>query len=186
MRTALKTSAVLVAAGAALALGLPGSASAGAAGPAAAPRAASVDVQQVTLRLASDPGQVANVKGASQQNGAAIIQWPLSRTANERWEPEATGGGYYRFRSVDSGLCLNVKGGGSADGAQVIQWTCGTAANEQWRLVPKGIGYQIVARSSNKCLNVSGGVGQGRNLIQYTCTGAGAANDVWLAVAEDL
>ncbi|MFE1960102.1 RICIN domain-containing protein [Streptomyces sp. NPDC059479] len=142
------------------------------------PRA--VTVEQITLRLASDPGQVANVRGNSSANGADIIQWPLSRAANERWEPESTGGGYYRFRSLSSGKCVNVKGGGSADGTPVIQYTCGTAANEQWRLVPKGRGYQLVARSSGKCLNVKGGVGRGNQLIQYRCTNAGATNDVWL------
>ncbi|WP_254407271.1 RICIN domain-containing protein [Streptomyces sp. GMY02] len=178
MRRTLGTGAAVVAGCAALA--------AGALSPAAASDAAgqssarAVRVEQVTIRLASDPGQVANVRGNSSQNGAAIIQWPLSRAANERWRPESTGGGYYRFRSVSSGKCINVRGGGSADGTAVIQYTCGTAANEQWRMVPKGKGYQLVARSSGKCLNVRGGVGRGNPLIQYRCTAAGAANDVWL------
>ncbi|MFL4909184.1 RICIN domain-containing protein [Streptomyces sp. MMS24-I2-30] len=143
-----------------------------------------VQVQQVTLRLASDPGQVANVSGASQEKGARVIQWPLSRTDNERWEPEAVSGGYYRFRAVHSGKCLNVKGGGNESDTDIIQYTCGNAANEQWKFVPRGIGYQIVARSSNKCLNVRGGVGKGNPLIQYTCTANGAPNDVWLPVWE--
>ncbi|WP_409492180.1 RICIN domain-containing protein [Amycolatopsis sp. cmx-11-12] len=142
-----------------------------------------VEARQITLRLASDPGQVANVAGASQANGANIIQWPLSRTTNERWEPEASLDGYYRFKSISSGKCLNVEGGGNADGTQVIQYTCGGQPNELWKLVPKGIGHQVVSKESGKCLNVAGGVGQGRSLIQYTCT-TGAANDVWLAVWE--
>ncbi|MEU9607973.1 RICIN domain-containing protein [Streptomyces sp. NPDC048057] len=191
MRPVLKTAAVLTAVGAALALGLPGTATAGAGAHTGAPvpteeRAAAAFVQKVTLRLASDPGQAADGKGASTANGAEVIQWALSRAANQLWEPEATSDGYYRFESVNSGLCLNVKGGGNDDGAQIIQWTCGAAANEQWKFVPKGTGYQIVARSSGKCLNVQGGVGQGRNLIQYTCTADGAANDVWLPVWETL
>ncbi|KAA2257914.1 RICIN domain-containing protein [Solihabitans fulvus] len=149
---------------------------------AAAPRAA--EARQITLRLASQPDQVANVAGASKENGAQVIQWPLSQAANERWEPESTLDGYYRFKSVNSGLCLNVRGGGSQDGAPVIQYTCGGSANELWRFVQKGIGYQVVSKSSGKCLNVRGGVGQGRELIQYTCVGGGAPNDVWLPVWE--
>ncbi|MFF3752939.1 RICIN domain-containing protein [Streptomyces sp. NPDC002018] len=140
----------------------------------------SIRLERITLRLASDPGQVANVRLNSMENGASIIQWPLSNTANERWAPERTGGGYYRFRSLSSDKCINVSGGGTADGTPIIQYTCGFGSNEQWRLVPKGLGYQLVARSSGKCLNVAGGVGQGNPLIQYTCTVAGAANDVWL------
>ncbi|WP_329168638.1 RICIN domain-containing protein [Streptomyces sp. NBC_01267] len=169
---------------------LAGSLASGAASPASAgtptqSRVASVVVQQVTLRLASEPGQVANVRGASKENLAPVIQWPWSGAANERWEPEAAGGGYYRFKSVSSGKCLNVEGGGSADGARVIQYTCGSAANELWKLVPKGIGYQIVVKVSGKCLNVRGGTGQGNSLIQYTCVVGGAPNDVWLPVWEE-
>jgi len=146
------------------------------------PRA--IVAQQLTLRLASDPGQVANVRGASTQDGAEIIQYPLSRTTNERWEADSALGGYYRFKAVNSGKCLNVRGGGNANGTDVIQYTCGNSDNELWRFVPKGIGYQIVVKSSGKCLNVAGGVGVGRRLIQYDCTSGGAANDVWLPVWE--
>ncbi|WP_107422283.1 RICIN domain-containing protein, partial [Streptomyces lushanensis] len=149
MRRTVGTGAVAAVGCVAVVLGSWSPAAASDAEGAASPRA--VTVEQITLRPASDPGQVANVRGNSSDNGADIIQWPLSRAANERWEPESTGGGYYRFRSLSSGKCVNVKGGGSADGTPVIQYTCGTAANEQWRLVPKGLGHQLVARSSGKC-----------------------------------
>ncbi|MBT2408498.1 MULTISPECIES: RICIN domain-containing protein [unclassified Streptomyces] len=82
------------------------------------------------------------------------------------------------------GKCLNVQGAGNVNGTQVIQYTCGNADNELWKFVPKGIGYQIVVKSSNKCLNVAGGVGVGYNIIQYDCTSQGVANDVWLPVWE--
>ncbi|MFE4533717.1 RICIN domain-containing protein [Streptomyces scopuliridis] len=141
-----------------------------------------VTVRQLSLRLASDPGQVANVKGGGSANGTPVIQWPWSGAANERWEATAKGGGYYQFASRESGKCLNVKGGGNANGAEVIQWPCGNSANELWKFVRKGIGYELVVKSSQKCLNVKGGVGKGHALIQYTCVGA--ANDIWLPVWE--
>ncbi|WP_405799223.1 RICIN domain-containing protein [Streptomyces sp. NBC_01506] len=148
----------------------------------AAPR--SIVAEQFTLRLASDPRQVANVRGAGTDNGVPVIQYPWSGKANERWEADSALGGYYRFKSVNSGKCLNVAGGGTANGTEVIQYTCGNANNELWRFVPKGIGYQVVVKSSNKCLNVAGGVGVGNSLIQYDCTAQGAPNDVWLPVWE--
>lgn len=157
------------------------------AGPAAAasPQAA-VALKVVTLRLAADPTQLANVQGASLADGAPVIQYPFSGTANERWLATGDGDGYYRFASLASNKCLNVQGGGSADGTPVIQYSCSTdgAANERWRFVPVGIGYQIVSKSSGKCLNVGGGVGVGNKLIQYTCVPGGAPNDVWLPVWE--
>jgi hypothetical protein len=163
---------------------LAGSVSPAVASPSAgrAPRA--VAAQQFTLRLAAHPGQVANVRGGTMHNRTPVIQYPWSRATNERWEAQAAPGGYYRFRSVRSGKCLNVRGGGTANRTPVIQYTCGNSANELWRFVPKGIGYQIVVKSSHKCLNVAGGAGVGHALIQYDCTRHGAPNDVWLPVRE--
>ncbi|KOV66407.1 ricin B lectin [Streptomyces sp. MMG1121] len=158
---------------------------AGAAPAATTANVAAAQVEAVTLRLAGEPGQDVNIAGASEENGARAVQWPVARAGNDLWEPEAAGGGYYRLKSVGSGKCLNVKGGGNEVNAEVIQYTCsGGAANEEWRFVPKGIGYQIVVRSSGQCLNVRGGVGKGNQLIQYTCTAHGVANDTWLPVWE--
>jgi Ricin-type beta-trefoil lectin domain len=154
------------------------------ASPAQGPTPRAVVAKQFTLRLDSNPRQVANVRGGGTQDGTPVIQYRWSNTANERWEIDSALDGYYRFKSVDSGKCLNVRGGGDADGTDVIIYTCGSAANELWRFVPKGSGYQIVAKSSGKCLNVAGGVGEGNQLIQYTCTPGGVPNDVWLPVWE--
>ncbi|WP_190120926.1 RICIN domain-containing protein [Streptomyces inusitatus] len=179
-RRSLTAGAVALMAGAAMTLGLlgPAAASPGAASPAKL----AVSAELVTLRLASDPGQVADVAGASGDDGAEVVQWALNGQENQRWEPEATGSGYYRFKAEHSGKCLNVRESSHEDGARIIQWPCGTDDNEQWKFVPKGIGYQLVVKSSGKCLNVEGGVGQGRNLIQYTCSADGETNDVWLPV----
>ncbi|MEO3972465.1 RICIN domain-containing protein [Streptomyces sp. CAU 1734] len=184
-RTAALGAAVL---GTGLALTL-GTLSPAAAGPAtgapvsAEPRA--ITTARVSLRLAADAGQAADVAGASTANGAEVIQWAASRDDNQRWELTPTSNGYHTVKAVHSGKCLNVENDDPEDGARIIQWTCGTDANEQWKLVPAGIGYQLVVRSTGKCLNVEYGVGQGNRLIQYTCTPGGADNDVWLAVVEN-
>ncbi|WP_037804813.1 RICIN domain-containing protein [Streptomyces sp. NRRL F-5135] len=167
-----------------VALALSASGPAASAQPEHAAGARAVTVDRLSLRLASDPGQLANVKGGGTENGAPVIQYPWTGGSNERWDATATGNGYYRLASVRSGKCLNVRGGGNENGAEVIQYTCGSGANEQWKFVPKGKGYQLVVRSNGKCLNVKGGVGQNNPLIQYTCTSGGAANDVWLPVWE--
>lgn len=141
----------------------------------------------ITLRLASDASQVANVSGASNADGAQVIQYPYISTAtNELWRVERTDDGSFRFVAVSSGKCLNVQGGGTTVGTPVIQYACsyGTTPNERWQLVQVGNGYQIVAQSSGQCLNVRGGVGVGNALIQYPCTAGGAVNDVWLPVWE--
>ncbi|WUW10852.1 RICIN domain-containing protein [Streptosporangium sp. NBC_01469] len=136
----------------------------------------------MSLRLAVDPTQVAQVDRASQDDGATLSQQPWSGAENERWTAEPAGNGYYRFRSGNSGKCLNVQGGSTVDNAAVIQTACGTA-NDLWKFASKGIGYQVVS-ASGKCLNVSGGTEVGNPLIQYTCSANGATNDTWLAVWE--
>ncbi|MFE5858540.1 RICIN domain-containing protein [Streptomyces sp. NPDC056500] len=154
------------------------------AGATAAQQAAPPALQQLTLRLADDPGQIADVSGASQADGAEVIQWAWSTGSNARWTTEDAGGGYVSFAAVHSGKCIDVRGVSTADDTDVIQYTCNGGTNQQWRFVAKGNGYQIVARHSDKCLNVRGGTGQGNRLIQYTCSSAGEENDVWLPVWE--
>ncbi|MBW4722059.1 RICIN domain-containing protein [Saccharothrix obliqua] len=143
-----------------------------------------VDTRQASLRLAANPGLVANVANSATNNGAPLVLWGWDGGNNARWEPDASLDGFYRFRSINSGRCLNVQYASTADGAQIIQYDCGGSPNELWKLVPKAIGYQVVNKNSGKCLNVEGGVAQGRNLIQYTCSQGGATNDVWLVVWE--
>ncbi|MFE4668802.1 RICIN domain-containing protein [Streptomyces sp. NPDC056716] len=154
------------------------------AGAAASQQAAPPPLRQLTLRLASDAEQLAEVQGASVEDGAAVVQGAFSFGGSARWTAEDLGGGYVRFASVHSGKCLDVKNGDTADETEIIQWTCDTGQHQQWRFVAKGNGYQLVARHSGKCLNVKGGTGEGNPLIQYTCSSQGEDNDLWLPVWE--
>ncbi|MCM2388282.1 RICIN domain-containing protein [Streptomyces albipurpureus] len=179
------TGAALV--GGALVLGSLAPAGATASAGSAVPGArAAAGVERLSLRLASDPGQAANVWEASQADHAPVKQWPWGGgEGNELWEARDSGAGHYRFASVGSGKCLNVRNGGNEDNARIIQYTCSTDYdNDQWRLVRKGNGYQVVAKSSGKCLNVRGGTGEGNELVQYTCSADGEDNEVWLPVWE--
>jgi hypothetical protein len=143
-----------------------------------------VEARQATVRLAANPGQVADVANASTADGAQAIQGNLSGAPSQLWETEATLNGYYRFKSNGSGKCLNVAGASTADGAPVVQYTCGGDPNELWKPQRRITGYQLVSKNSGKCLNVKGGVGTNNPLVQFTCSTGGAANDVWLVVWE--
>lgn len=145
-----------------------------------------VQAQEVSLRVGIAADQVADVANAAPMDGAKVIQYAWSAAANQRWQPEASLDGFYRFKNVNSGKCLNVAGASVADNAPIVQYSCGAAPNELWKLTPKAIGYQIVSKNSGKCLNVAGGVGSGHSLIQFTCSAPGAYNDVWLISWEPL
>ncbi|WP_166385920.1 RICIN domain-containing protein [Catellatospora methionotrophica] len=140
----------------------------------------------VTLRLNTDPQQVAVVGGASTANGARLIQWPVQDQPHYKWKPRVYQAGAYAFENVNSGLCMNVAGGGSANGAAIVQFTCGSFANSQWTFNAKGSGYQLVGVQGGSCVNVSGGTGAGNWIIQFACQPLGAPNDTWLAVWEPL
>ena len=61
----------------------------------------------------------------------------------------------------------------------VTEYPCTKPQNQLWLFEAVGNGYQIRTQG-NKCLNVKGNTNRGNQLIIYTCTPRGAANDVWL------
>lgn len=145
--------------------------------------AASADqFSTVSLRVAANVGQEANVQGGSVADGTPLIQWALESAPNSAWNLVPTDSGYYVIQGVQSRKCVDVQGASTGDGARVIIWPCHGGDNQQWRFAQSGNGYLLIARHSQKCLNVAGGLGQGRVLIQWPCVGL--ANDVWLPVGE--
>ncbi|MBO3751246.1 RICIN domain-containing protein [Streptosporangiaceae bacterium NEAU-GS5] len=88
-----------------------------------------------------------------------------------------------------SGKCLDVNAASTADGAAVIQWSCNTGLNQQFTLRKVTYSgndahdYQLVARHSGKCVDVSGVSTAARALVhQWTCNPAGQGsplNQTW-------
>jgi len=60
-----------------------------------------------------------------------------------------------------------------------VQWACNGGTNQQWRVQDLGTGYvNVIARHSNKCLDVSGAsTADGAQIQQWTCTGG--TNQQW-------
>jgi hypothetical protein len=95
----------------------------------------------------------------------------------------------YQLVSVSSGKCLEVTENGMVDGVNIHQEECGVPANrfdQVFTLVPSPNApsqYQIVARNSNKCLQVRGASSvDGAAVEQSQCAGWGALNQVWEGV----
>ena len=69
---------------------------------------------------------------------------------------------------------MDIRGGVGAinDGAQVEQWLCSGQSNQDWTFKEVATGqYQLIARSSNKCMEVTGGsTAVGAQQQQMTCT----------------
>jgi hypothetical protein len=89
----------------------------------------------------------------------------------------------YTVVNQQSGSCLDVNGVSAADGAPVIQWTCHSGLNQQFTLRKvtypgnDAHDYQLVARHSGKCVDVSTISTAARAPIhQWTCNPAGQGN----------
>jgi hypothetical protein len=84
--------------------------------------------------------------------------------------------GYYEFKAKHSGQCIDVANGSTSSGATIKQYTCGGQANQQWSLrsmdpkEPPTGGYQLVAKHSSKCLDVSNAsMANGAAMQQWEC-----------------
>ncbi len=89
----------------------------------------------------------------------------------------------YTIVNQQSGKCLDVNGASTADGAAVIQWTCHAATNQQFTLRKVTYAgndphdYQLLARHSGKCVDVSGISTAPRAPVhQWTCNPVSQAN----------
>ncbi|MET0237268.1 MAG: RICIN domain-containing protein [Kibdelosporangium sp.] len=95
----------------------------------------------------------------------------------------------YTVASQQTGKCLDVNGASTADGAKVQQWTCNGGTNQQLTLRKVTYAgndshdFQLVARHSGKCVDVSGVSTAANTLIhQWTCNPASQgnpANQTW-------
>jgi galactose oxidase len=137
--------------------------------------------------VSASSGQCATVNAYSTAAGAAIVQWPCSGVAAQRWALVAVGRNYH-IVSAGSGLCLNISGGSTTAGAGIIQWPCQAAssANDQWSIVSVGEYHQIVSAYSGQCLNVAdNSQAESAVLIQWPCATEtpGTYNDLWSIAA---
>jgi hypothetical protein len=95
----------------------------------------------------------------------------------------------YTVVNQQTGKCLDVNAASTADGAAVQQWACGTGTNQQFTLRKTTYSgndphdYQLVARHSGKCVDVSEISTAARALIhQWTCNPPGQGsplNQTW-------
>jgi len=95
----------------------------------------------------------------------------------------------YTVVSQQTGKCLDINGVSTADGAAVIQWTCHSGTNQQFTLRKVTYAgndshdYQLVARHSGKCVDVSGvSTAAGARVHQWTCNPVGQGsplNQTW-------
>jgi hypothetical protein len=164
-RTAALVAALLVPAGAGLAL-----ASAPSAGAATIPSAPAV-----VTNVGS--GKCVDARAAATANGTAVQQYACNGTGAQQWQFTATDSGYYRIGASSApNQVWDVTDVSTADSAKTQLWLYGGGANQQWLPVAESGGsFHFVSRNSGKCLDVPGAsTADSVQLQQYTCNGTAA------------
>ena len=111
--------------------------------------------------------------GGSTASGVRLEIETCTGTANQRFRPEAMGGGFFRLRNELSGLCMDVSGASLFLGAPIIQFECHTGSNQQWSIADiAGGSERMTARHSGQVLDVTGqGTAPGTLLEQWSSNG---------------
>jgi hypothetical protein len=103
-------------------------------------------------------GQYLDVSGASQTDGAAIIQWPFNGGQNQLWDLEYKGQGDFYISSMHSGKKIEVPDWSGVAGTNLAQWTATDGKNQRWNFIDKGTeGFVIWNSYSGKSMQVENG-----------------------------
>jgi hypothetical protein len=100
---------------------------------------------------------------ASQDVGAAVVQWPCNGRLEQRWVFHRLSATRYQIENELSRRCLDAAGG-AANGTPVVQWPCNSISNEIWDTGVTLVGFpaQVTVKSrlagtTSHCLDVPGG-----------------------------
>ena len=86
--------------------------------------------------------------------------------------------GYGAIIAKHSGKCLDVSANSTANGGAIVQWSCNSQDNQKWAMRDMGGSqYQVVAKSSGKCLDTRGSTSNGAAIVQNAC--ANSAQQLW-------
>jgi len=100
-------------------------------------------------------GKALEVQGASDADGASVIQSPPSSATSQQWGLKYDGAGYFSISNVASSKVLDVPDESTADGIKLKQWKSTGGDNQAWLLIDLGGGvFQIRNKHSNKFVGV--------------------------------
>jgi hypothetical protein len=116
-------------------------------------------------------GLVLGVSGGSLANGAQLLQWTDTGSADQAWHVTTTSG-ITKFGDRNSGQVLGIWQASTAQGANAVQWLDTGSADQQWKMTAVGSYYKLVNVNSGMVLGVSGGsTAAGASVVQWADTG---------------
>ncbi|HYN90197.1 MAG TPA: RICIN domain-containing protein, partial [Ardenticatenaceae bacterium] len=126
-------------------------------------------VEAVKL-INANSGRVVAVDEGGTADGADVVLWSDTGTAEQQWRFTHQENGFYQVVASHSTKCLAVSGNAMADGADVIQSDCTGDTNQQWRSEPLNDGtVRLVAREGGKVLDAANcRMGDGTDVQQWS------------------
>jgi len=127
------------------------------------------DPQKYYYLIAKHSGKGLAVAGASNDNGANIVQWDKVARDNHQFRFQDAGNGYFYIVAKHSGKGIAVAGSSNDNSANIVQWDILAKDNHQFKLQDAGNGYfYIVAKHSGKGLAVPGPSNDNNvNIVQW-------------------
>lgn len=123
-------------------------------------------------------GLYLDIKGASKDDGALLIQCDYSGSANQKWYFEKLDNGFYLIKNCNSGKYLDVEKCSNKDGGIILQWYCHGSKNQQWKITKVDGYYKIINRNSSMCIDLlKGNPDSGASVAQWTYSGSD--NQLW-------
>ncbi|MDX8032700.1 glycoside hydrolase N-terminal domain-containing protein [Lentzea sp. BCCO 10_0856] len=140
-----------------------------------------VSLQGGWCRLVNrNSGKALDVSGAGAGDGAKVIQWTSTGSANQQWQLLVGVDGSFRVIARHSGRLLRSPGPGQ--GEQLDQASDGGGDNQWWKVVDAGGGYvNLVNVRTGLYVDVDGSSqADGAKVIQWPANGK--ANQQWQIV----
>ncbi len=150
------------------------------------------DASFTSIAVAQHSGQCLDNTDLGTADGNRQQQYYCEGGDQQHWSfiPVAGIANTYTVVNQQSGKCLDIDAASTADGAAVQQWSCISGARNQQFTLRKvtysgndSHDYQLIARHSGKCVDVSGISGATRAAIhQWPCNPAGQGtprNQTW-------
>jgi beta-galactosidase len=77
-----------------------------------------------------------DVEGASDADGARIIQWSANGGTNQQWRLTPVDSGYVKIVSVHTGKLIGVAGDSTGDSAVLVQQSDTGSTSQHWSVTP--------------------------------------------------
>jgi hypothetical protein len=114
------------------------------------------------------------VSGASNNEGAAIVQWTYNNGDNDKWKITALPDGYYKITNKKSDKVLTVNGSSTLDDATIIQSGSSILDSDKWHIADYGDKtYIFINKKSGKVFNIpNSSTTDGTGIVQFPANGA--------------